>query len=116
MPQGLYCSLGRQLRPKHNPCKAAKALPVSAGALLSPGRLGGRPGPGNRAEAAAHAEGSGSPGQRLPLLGPLPLLRLLLPALLLLPLLLQLLKFLPLQLPLLDGGIAQVFGGIERNL
>lgn len=56
------------------------------------------------------------PGPHAPLLGPLPLLRLLLPALLLLPLLLQLLKLLPLELPFPDGGVAQVFGRIERNL
>ena len=75
---------------------------TAAGRAL-PGRGGARPGPAR-------------PGQDAPLLGPLPLLRLLLPALLLLPLLLQLLKLLPLELPFLDGGVAQVFGRIERNL
>lgn len=66
-----------------------------------------------------HAHGSArgpGPAARAPLLGPLPLLGLLLPPLLLLPLLLQLLQLLPLQLPLLNGGVAQVFGRVEGHL
>lgn len=54
--------------------------------------------------------------QHAPLLSSLALLRLLLPPFLLLPLLLQLLKLLSLELPLLDGGVTQVFGRIERDL
>lgn len=74
------------------------------------------------ARSRSHRRAHGStrvalgPAVRAPLLGPLPLLGLLLTPLLLLPLLLQLLKLLPLQLPLLNGGVAQVFGRVEGDL
>ena len=105
-------------------------MPVSAGSCPRPGRLGGKArclaarGGSKRAmpwglpqsprgtRACTEARGA----QHAPLLSPLPLLRLLLSPFLLLPLLLQLLKLLPLKLPLLDGGVTQVFGGIERDL